>query len=232
MKKFKTFLIVVLLMLVPLFTFFYYINDYGTIMMIFSAAFVVLLVSHVRYRHVILPTIGLLVILLPLVYFHVPYVKERLEVYINPESADLLDNYYQQNQMLITIGSGEISGRGFGSSIQKFSGTLPEPLGDSIFAVYSEEFGFVGSVFLITLFLLLLFFIIYAAKNLKSSFEKMTVSGLGILVVFPAFYNIGAALALVPLSGMPISFVSKGGTAMFAALLAIGIILNITKKKR
>ena len=134
--------------------------------------------------------------------------------------------------MITTVGSGQITGRGFGSSLQKFSGLLPEPLGDSIFAVYSEEFGFIGSVFLILLFTLLLFFILQSAKKLKNNFEKMVVAGVGILVVFPAFYNIGAAIGVVPLSGMPITFISKGGTAIFAALLAIGIILNITKKKR
>lgn len=232
LKKFKSFAIVSALAFLPLVGFFYYIHDFGTLLGIFSAVAVVLLVSHTRYRYVVAPAIAGFVILLPLLYFFVPYVHERLEVYINPENADLQNDYYQLNQMLTTVGSGEITGRGFGSSLQKFSGLLPEPLGDSIFAVYAEEFGFMGSVFLITLFTLLLFFIIHAAKKLKNNFEKMVVAGLGVLIVFPAFYNIGAALGVVPLSGMPITFVSKGGTAIFAALLAVGIILNITKKKR
>lgn len=232
LKKFKTLVTFSGLAFIPLIGFFYYIHDFGTLLGIFSAVAVVLFISHAKYRYVVAPAIVVFVVFLPLLYFFVPYVHERLEVYINPENADLQNDYYQLNQMLTTVGSGEITGRGFGSSLQKFSRLLPEPLGDSIFAVYAEEFGFVGSVFLILLFTTLLFFILYAAKKLKNNFERMVVAGLGVLVVFPAFYNIGAALGVVPLSGMPITFVSKGGTAIFAALLAMGIILNITKKKR
>ncbi len=232
LRKFKTFAILSLVLLVPLSAFFFYIRDLGTLLGILFSVAVVFLISKAHYRYVIIPAIAGFVILLPLLYFFVPYVNERLEVYINPENVDLQDSHYQLNQMKITIGSGEITGRGFGSSLQKFSGLLPEPLGDSIFPVYSEEFGFVGSVFLILLFLILLFFILYSAKGLKNNFEIMVVAGLGILIVFPAFYNIAASLGIVPLSGMPITFISKGGTAIFAALLTMGIILNITRKKR
>ncbi len=232
LKKLKTFLKFSSLIFIPLAGFFYYIHDFGTLMGIVVASIVALLISQAKNRYIIVPSVVIIAMVLPILYFFVPYVHDRLEVYINPENADLQKDYYQLDQMFKTIGSGQITGRGFGASLQKFSGLLPEPLGDSIFAVYAEEFGFAGSVFLVILFNLLLFFILYSARKLKNNFEKMVVVGLGVLIVFPAFYNIGAAVGVVPLSGMPITFVSKGGTAIFAALLAVGVILNITKKKR
>ena len=132
--------------------------------------------------------------------------------------------------MIYTIGSGELTGRGFGGSLQKYSGLIPEPLGDSIFPIYAEETGFIGSIFLIFLFTLLTFLILRRAKELKQPFDKMIVSGLTVLIMFPAFYNISASLSLVPLSGMPITFISKGGTSITMAIIIMGVILRILKK--
>jgi cell division protein FtsW (lipid II flippase) len=198
---------------------------------LFSSA-IILFISDVDYKFIFIPILSIFIFLIPVLYYFVPYVHDRLEVYIDPASADLQNDYYQLNQMIITTGSGEITGRGFGSSLQKFSGLLPEPLGDSIFAVYSEEFGFVGSVFLLLLFLLFLLFILSSAKKIKNNFEKMVVVGLGTMIIFPVFYNIGSSLGVVPLSGMPITFISKGGTAIFSALIMMGVILALTRKRR
>lgn len=192
----------------------------------------VLFVCDVKYKYVLIPVFSVFIFLVPLLYYFVPYVHDRLEVYINPEGADLQSDYYQLNQMMITTGSGQITGRGFGGSLQKFSGLLPEPLGDSIFSVYSEEFGFVGSVFLLFSFLVFIFFILSAAQKIKNKFEKLVVVGFGVMLVFPVFYNISSSLGVVPLSGMPITFVSKGGTAIFSSLVAVGFILALTRKKR
>ena len=132
----------------------------------------------------------------------------------------------------MTIGSGQIFGRGFGGSLQKFSGLLPELMGDSIFAVYAEETGFIGSVILIILFLILFYFILKAAKKIKSPFEKNVVVGLATIIIFPTFFNIAATMSLVPLSGIPIPFVSKGGSVTLTAFISLGIILFYTKKTR
>lgn len=233
LKDWKYFFKFVIYLFIPLISFFIYIHDYGTLMTIlFASATILFISSEIKYRYIFVPFFFLIIFLIPILYNFVPYVNDRLEVYINPASADLHGDYYQLNQMMITIGSGELYGRGFGGSLQKFSGLLPEPLGDSIFPVYSEEFGFIGSVLLILLFLLFLFFILSAAIKLKNKFEKMVVVGLGVLLVFPAFYNISSSLEVVPLSGMPITFISKGGTAMLFSLLIVGVILSLTKKSR
>lgn len=231
-ENLKTFSKLSIYFFVPLIAFFVYIPDLGTLMTILFSSATVMFISDIKYKHIFIPVFSIFIILIPLLYFFVPYVHDRLVVYTNPDGADSQKESYQINQMEITTGSGQIWGRGFGGSLQKFSGLLPEPLGDSIFSVYSEEFGFVGSTFLIVSFLVFLFFILSAAQKIKSKFEKLVVVGLGSMLVFPVFYNISSSLGVVPLSGMPITFVSKGGTAIFTALVAVGIILALTKKKR
>ncbi|MBA3789061.1 cell division protein FtsW [Patescibacteria group bacterium] len=154
-----------------------------------------------------------------------PYLLGRIKTYIDPAGASLSSGY-QIQQSLIAIGSGRLVGRGFGQSVQKFN-YLPEPNGDSIFAVYGEEFGFLGTT------LLVLVFIAFAARGLMiageaaTTFGALTVTGLTLLITFSAFLNIGAMLGVLPLTGLPLPFISQGGTALLAALASVGIILNI-----
>ena len=159
-----------------------------------------------------------------------PYVMKRIQTFVNP-TTDSLGASYQIQQSLIAIGSGGLFGRGFGQSIQKFT-YLPEPVGDSIFAVAAEEFGFVGSVLLIALFLL------FAIRGLKISscvpnaFARLTVAGLVIMIITQAFVNIGAMLGVLPLSGITLPFVSHGGTSLFITLFEVGIIFSISKTQK
>ena len=157
-----------------------------------------------------------------------PYVKDRLLTFMTPHLADPQKEGYQIKQSLIAIGSGGWTGRGLGQSIQKFN-NLPESIGDSIFAVWSEESGFVGSSSLIALFLLFTLFGFRIASHSPDSFSRLFVLGTVILIVSQSFLNIGAMLELFPLSGIPILFVSQGGTALLFTLFEIGIILNISK---
>jgi cell division protein FtsW len=159
-----------------------------------------------------------------LVVIH-PYLQKRIMTFIHPAQASLSSGY-QIQQSLIAIGSGRFVGRGFGQSVQKFN-YLPEPNGDSIFAVYGEEFGFLGAV------LLLLVFMAFATRGLMIAAEAITtfgalaVTGLTLLITLSAFMNIGAMLGVLPLTGLPLPFISQGGTALFAALASVGVILNI-----
>ncbi|MAZ40971.1 stage V sporulation protein E [bacterium] len=157
-----------------------------------------------------------------------PYVKDRLLTFITPNLVDPLNEGYQIRQSLIAIGSGGVSGRGLGQSIQKFN-YLPEPIGDSIFAVWGEESGFIGSFLLILLFFLFALLGFKIAARAPDSFSRLFVLGIVILVVSQSFLNIGAMLGVFPLSGVPILFVSQGGTALLFTLLEVGIILNISK---
>lgn len=159
-----------------------------------------------------------------------PYVKQRIETFFNP-TTNALSSSYQLQQSLIAIGSGGLFGRGFGQSVQKFN-FLPEPIGDSIFAVAAEEFGFVGSVILIALFVFFGIRGLKIAKEVPDLFGRLVVVGIVIMIVFQAFVNIGAMLGLVPLSGITLPFVSHGGTSLFITLVEVGIILSISKTQK
>jgi len=159
-----------------------------------------------------------------------PHVAQRLETYLD-QSADPRGTGYQVQQSLIAVGSGGFTGRGFGQSIQKFS-YLPEPIGDSIFAVAGEEFGFVGSTLLVFLFAGFCILGLRIAARAPDAFGGLVAVGLVILIVGQSFFNIASTLALVPLVGVPLIFVSHGGTALALSLAEVGIILNISRNMR
>jgi cell division protein FtsW len=158
------------------------------------------------------------------------HARARVETYLHP-TADVRGSGYQIRQSLIAVGSGGVFGKGFGQSTQKF-GYLPEPIGDSIFAVYAEEWGFVGSLVLLCV---ICFFGLRAgmiALLSKDVFGAMLAFGLGMLIVVQSLVNIGAILGVLPLSGNPLVFVSHGGTALMFALMSVGIILNVSKSMK
>lgn len=159
-----------------------------------------------------------------------PYILSRIFTFLNP-SQDALGAGYQIQQALIAIGTGGFFGKGFGQSIQKFN-FLPEPIGDSIFAVAAEEFGFIGAVTLIILFLFFVVRSLKISRETKDVFGSSMIIGFAILMVGQSFMNIGAMLGLVPLTGVPLLFVSQGGTAMLVGLAEVGIMLNVSKYRK
>lgn len=156
-----------------------------------------------------------------------PYIMERVTTFLDPAS-DPLGSGYQINQSLIAIGSGGWFGRGYGQSIQKFN-YLPEPVGDSIFSVAAEEFGFLGSILLILGFLFFAFRGFAIAIRAPDHYSGLVVTGIVILIVSQSFINIASMLGLMPLTGVPLLFVSHGGTALLFALAEVGIVLNISR---
>lgn len=169
-------------------------------------------------------------ILLAALAFTRPYVMERFTVFLNP-SSDPQGAGYQIQQSLIAIGSGGVTGRGYGQSIQKFE-YLPEPIGDSIFAVYSEEFGFIGSSLLVLLLAFFTFRGYKIAAHANDLFGMLLVVGFMTLIMTQAFLNIAAMVALAPLMGLPLPFISHGGTALLATLASVGIVLNVSKHQK
>lgn len=174
-----------------------------------------------------LTLMGLGLASLALLMFVASYRLNRLLVFLNP-SLDPLGRGYQINQALIGIGSGGLLGTGLGLSFQKF-GVLPEPIADSIFAVFAEEAGFIGSCFLVLLFAAFLWRVFVVAKRTSDEFASFAASGIGIWIFLQAAINMGAMLSLVPLTGIPLPFISYGGSALLSELIAIGILLNISK---
>lgn len=156
-----------------------------------------------------------------------PYLMERAKTFLNPAS-DPRGASYQLQQSLIAIGSGGVFGRGLGQSVQKFN-YLPEPQGDSVFAVIGEEFGFLGTTVLIILYV---FFTIRGYKialQTNDSFGQYLVIGIVTLIVAQSFLNIASLVGLFPLTGVPLVFISHGGTSLFIALFATGIVLNVSR---
>lgn len=170
------------------------------------------------------------VLLVATLAFTRPYVMDRIVTFVNPAN-DPLGAGYQVNQSLIAIGSGNLFGRGFGQSVQKFE-YLPEPIGDSIFAVYGEEFGFIGTSLLVLLFVAFAFRGYRIASHATDLFGMLLVVGFVSVLITQAFLNIAAMLGLAPLGGLPLPFISHGGTALLAALAMIGIILNVSKHQK
>lgn len=162
-----------------------------------------------------------------------PYLKERVFTLFNPQ-IDSQGAGYQLQQSLIAVGSGGFTGKGFGQSVQKF-GFLPEPVGDSIFAVAAEEFGFLGAVGIILLFVLFGTRGLKIASMVPDTFARLVVVGVVIMITVQAFVNIGGMLGVLPLSGITLPFVSHGGTSLFFTMLEVGIVLSISRtqtKKR
>lgn len=157
-----------------------------------------------------------------------PYRVARLLVFLNP-SLDPQGIGYHLSQALIAIGSGGFWGRGFGQSIQKFS-YLPEPIGDSVFAVMVEEFGFLGAVIAATLFFAWLLRAMAVARQTTDFFGKLLVAGLASTITLQAFINMAAISGLLPLAGIPLPFFSYGGTALVVTLAMVGIMLNVSKR--
>ncbi len=159
-----------------------------------------------------------------------PYIAQRIETFFN-QSADPLGDGYQIQQSLIAVGSGGLTGRGFGQSVEKFS-YLPEPIGDSIFAVAGEEFGFVGSTLLVLLFAALGILGLRIAARAPDPLGGLLVVGFTVLIVGQSFFNIASTLGIVPLVGVPLIFVSHGGTALALSLAEVGVILSVSRKMK
>jgi cell division protein FtsW len=143
-------------------------------------------------------------------------------------SVDARGISYQINQALIAIGSGGLWGEGFGLSRQKYN-YLPEPMGDSIFAIMSEELGFIRIVFILILFLLFAYRGFKIARTAPDLFGKLVAGGITSWLVLQALINIGGIAGLIPLTGIPLTFISYGSTALVINLGAIGILLNISR---
>ena len=156
-----------------------------------------------------------------------PYRASRFMTFINPNN-DLKGSGWQLHQSLIAIGSGSILGKGLGRGIQKFD-YLPEAAGDSIFAVIAEEFGFLGVFFLIAAFLFFFWRGLFIAKNAPNVFGRLLAAGFVIIMALQSFIHMGGLTGLMPLTGLPLVFISQGGSSLAVSFLMAGVILNISK---
>lgn len=202
-------------------------NDLGTALVLSGALFLMYILSGVPWKY-----IGILFLIL-LVLGSVFLISDeyrinRLLTFLNHSSSDLQSTGYQIRQAFIAIGSGGLWGVGFGQSRQKFA-YLPEATGDSIFAILAEELGFVGVLGIFIIFILFIWSGIKIAKGASDYFGKFLVMGLIFLIATQFFLNVSAISGLVPLTGVPLPFISYGGTFLAILMSACGIIANVSK---
>jgi cell division protein FtsW len=203
--------------------------DTKSLVLIIAASVAMLFVSGISWKILAGFIGGGLIIVAGLAFFR-PYVMQRIKTFIDP-SSDPRGASYQLQQSLIAIGSGGIWGRGLGQSVQKFN-YLPEPQGDSVFAVIGEEFGFIGTSILVVLYV---FFAIRGYKIAATApdrYSMFLVAGLVTILVAQSFLNMAALIGIFPLTGVPLVFISQGGTSLLMAFATVGIILNVSSYRR
>lgn len=158
-----------------------------------------------------------------------PYRLSRFKAFLDP-NFDPQGASYQINQILIALSTGGLLGVGIGSSRSKFA-FIPEVHSDAIFAIITEELGFLGAVIIIGLFVILIRSALNIAINAADYSGKMLGLGIVSLIAIQSLFNLGSIVALVPLTGIPLPFISYGGSSLFVTMASIGILLNISRQK-
>ncbi|MDD5692703.1 MAG: rod shape-determining protein RodA [Candidatus Omnitrophica bacterium] len=204
--------------------------DLGSGLMILLAFVSLLYLTDVRLKYIIVLLI-LLIAPLPLFWnFLRPYQKERLLVFLNP-NIDPLGAGYTVIQSRIAIGSGGFLGKGWLSGTQSQLYFLPESHTDFIFATFSEQWGFLGSALLISLYYLLIRQGFIIARRTQDSFGKLLAYGISILLALQVFINIAMNMGLAPVVGLPLPLLSYGGSSILITFIALGILVNIDRTR-
>ncbi|MCL5407082.1 MAG: putative lipid II flippase FtsW [Patescibacteria group bacterium] len=200
--------------------------DLGTLSVILGTAVVIFFVAGARWTHLTIGGVSLLVLVGILIKIE-PYRLQRFLVFLNPNDQSL-GAAYHINQALIAVGSGGLWGLGFGQSKQKYL-YLPQAYSDSIFAIIAEELGFIRASLVIVVFIFLAVRGRRIIQNAPDTFSRLLATGIVTWIVLQAFINIAAMLSLIPLTGVPLPFISYGGSSLIVTLIAVGILLNISK---
>ncbi|MEK7583285.1 MAG: putative lipid II flippase FtsW [Patescibacteria group bacterium] len=200
--------------------------DFGTLGIVILIGMAMFFFSGAKFKHIAALIIVSLVILGGLA-LAAPYRFDRIKTFLDPHS-DKQGTSYHINQAKISIGSGGMFGLGYGQSRQKLN-YLPEPLGDSIFAITVEELGFVGGVALIALYVAFLFAMIRLAKHTTDPFGRLFVLGVATWIGGQAFINIAAISGLVPLTGVPLPLISYGSSSLVSLMAAMGVVRSVAR---
>lgn len=202
--------------------------DLGSVAFIVMTTSIIFFVSGIRLRYVV----GAIMVLLPALYFliiRVPYRLARLEAYLNPWE-DPQRTGFQIIQSFLAFASGGIGGVGLGQSTQKLF-YLPSSHNDFILAVIGEEMGFIGVMVVILLYLFFFICCIRMARKADQPFEKILVTSITLLIVLQAVIHMMVATGLVPTKGLPLPFISYGGSSLVANLVAVGILMAVGRRK-
>lgn len=205
--------------------------DLGTALVLGVIWLVMALVA--RARFIYMAIIGLTgMASIPLIVPHLQsYQRARLATFLNP-TADPLHSGYNVVQSTIAVGSGQLWGRGLAAGSQSQLNFLPSQHTDFIFAVLSEKMGFVGSMLVILLFVALLLRAVVIASRASDRFGMLIATGITAMLLFHIFINVGMNLGLVPVTGIPLPFVSYGGTSLLVSMLAMGLLESVAIRRR
>jgi len=228
-KNWSQTLIAFLIILGVLCLFLAFQPDVGTLGIIVSVSLLMYFLSDTPVWHsalIILIGIIALIILIRIA----PYRVDRILVFLDPDT-DPMGKGYQMKQALVTVGSGGVAGLGLGMSRQKY-GFLPQTMSDSIFAIFAEEAGFIGSFILIFIFLFFSWRGFRIAKESDDKFQKILALGITSWISIQALINIASMIGLLPLTGVPLPFISYGGSHLLTEFIGIGMLLNISRNKK
>ncbi|MGA9668738.1 MAG: putative lipid II flippase FtsW [Terracidiphilus sp.] len=201
--------------------------DLGTALVLLGVTAMMLLLAGMEWKYLFFGFCATLPGLAALL-FMVAWRRQRMLVFLNPDS-DPQGAGFHINQSLIAVGTGGLAGRGYMEGVQKLF-YLPEAHTDFIFANIAEELGFIGSILIVSLFVVLGVRGLRATFRCQDPFARMVAFGITTTILLQAFFNISVVLSLVPTKGIPLPLISFGGTSLFCTLASIGILLNITKK--
>jgi cell division protein FtsW len=200
----------------------------STSLVIFSLSFILVILSGARLRYV-LSLGGVALVIAAIVTLGANYRVQRLLAFMNDDSSQMTAAKYQSYQALIAFGNGGIIGVGPGRSQQR-EGFLPEPYGDFIFSIVGEEYGYIGVLLVLLVFAVILVRGVRIARSAPDDFGFYLASGITLTIVCYAFVNAGVNCGLLPTTGLPMPFISYGGTSVVFSAMAIGILLNISKQ--
>lgn len=202
--------------------------NFSVAVTIWIIIFILMFVGEVRFKHII--GIGITWLIFSIGYLFLEnYRRERIFAFLN-KTVEAGGSNFQINQSLIALGSGSIFGVGLGNSLQKYS-YLPEANTDFIFSIIGEEFGLIGTLFVVALFILFVFFGIRIALKAKDYLGRLMAIGITSLVTIQALINIAVTVGAIPVTGMTLPFISMGGSSLISMMIGVGILLNISKYK-
>ncbi|MGM0507810.1 MAG: rod shape-determining protein RodA [Fusobacteriota bacterium] len=201
--------------------------DLGTSLVLAFIYILLVFINKIEIKKIII-MIGTGIALIPFAYFFVlkEYQKSRITVFLNPEE-DILGAGWNLIQSKIAVGSGQIFGKGLFSGTQNKLNFLPESHTDFIFSVFAEEFGFVGSIIFLIVYLSLILKIFNIGKNSNSRYGKLISFGIGGLIFFNSFVNMGMTMGIMPITGLPLLLVSYGGSSFVVTFLMLGIVHSV-----
>ncbi len=206
--------------------------DFGSAMIIFFIWFGMVLVSGISKTHLLAVFIfGTLVFATFWFLIFAPYQKARIANFLNP-LTDIHGSGYNAFQSTIAVGSGEINGKGLGFGTQSRLKFLPQPQADFVFAAFSEEWGFIGSLFVLLLYMAIIWRILYSAALGAYNFEILFGMGIAVFFISHILVNIGMNLGLLPVTGIPLPFMSYGGSHLIFEFAGLGILMSMKRYSR